>query len=541
MARTSLQLVLRHAGALAPGAAAATDADLLRRFTGGDEAAFAELVRRHGPVVWAACRHLLPDAADAEDAFQVAFLALARSARSIRDTAAVGGWLHGVAVRAATRLRRDAARRRARERRAAAGEADRSVPEGAWDALLAAVHEEVGRLPGPLRTAFVLCDLEGVRQPDAAAQLGWKPGTLTGRLTRARQQLIARLTGRGLAPAGAVGLGVATAGAAVPVELMGKVAALCRAGGVVPSAVLELVREVTPMALNWWAKRLAAAAVVAGGLGVALFPIARAQPPGGGDPFGGAPLGGGEGGGLRGQAGPTGPTAKAAPSGQGGPGGMSSMAAFPPGRGWEYKYVEQRRDVALFKKTLSDLGAAGWEYCDHLEVGRAADATDLLVFKRPTGGFVTTGVIGAGPMMPGMMGPGGASGFGVPGPGGMVPPGAAPSGGGGSGRVGGPGGYNPMGQPPGLGKGLGGGGVGKAGPAGIGGDTAVLRAKNAQASDLARVLRELYKAEPVEITSDERTNSVIIRGTPRVIDEARALMAELDAPAAEPRGPNTKR
>ena len=47
-----------------------SDAELLAAFRSDrDEVAFAELVRRHGPLVWSACRRLLPDPADAEDAF----------------------------------------------------------------------------------------------------------------------------------------------------------------------------------------------------------------------------------------------------------------------------------------------------------------------------------------------------------------------------------------------------------------------------------------------------------------------------------------
>src|SRR5262245_49461908 len=219
MGNRRLPTVARHAAALAdaPGPGAA-DADLLRRYAEDrNEAAFAELHRRHGPLVWVACRHLLPDAADAEDAYQATFLALVRSAGSVRSGAALGAWLHGVAVRAAARLKRAAARRRRREARAAAAEPDRPVSEGAWRAMLAAVHEEVARLPAALRAAFVVCELQGVRQPEAAARLGWKPGTLSGRLAKARQRLLGRLAARDLAPAAAAALGVAAAGGAAEV------------------------------------------------------------------------------------------------------------------------------------------------------------------------------------------------------------------------------------------------------------------------------------------------------------------------------------
>src|SRR5438270_9761803 len=103
-----------HRAALADPAL--SDGRLLGRFVvAREEQAFAALVYRHGPMVRAVCRRVAGDADLADDAFQAAFLVLARRAADVKPRAAVRAWLYGVAVRTAREARTMAARRRARE------------------------------------------------------------------------------------------------------------------------------------------------------------------------------------------------------------------------------------------------------------------------------------------------------------------------------------------------------------------------------------------------------------------------------------------
>jgi RNA polymerase sigma factor (sigma-70 family) len=185
------------------------DEQLLERFLARrDEAAeeaFAELVRRHGPMVLGACRRILRDAHEAEDAFQATFLVLARKAAAVVRREKVASWLYCVAVRTANEARVRAARRRAREERVSTPIHVEPPNDGFPDELRQILDEELARLPSRHRGPLVLCELEGLSRPEAARRLGIPEGTLSSRLARAKVRLRDRLASRGVSlPAAAI-------------------------------------------------------------------------------------------------------------------------------------------------------------------------------------------------------------------------------------------------------------------------------------------------------------------------------------------------
>ena len=200
------------------------DRDLLERFaTQHEEAAFAALLRRHGPMVLAVCRRVLGDANDAEDAFQATFLILIRKASSISRPERLGNWLYGVAYRTALDARGNRARRQARERQVAEMPAAEVADDPVWQDLRPILDEELNRLPEKYRAPLVFCYLEGKTKEETAKQLGWPEGTVSGRLARAKEMVRSRLARRGLALTPAVLLATLTgnaAPAAVPAPLL---------------------------------------------------------------------------------------------------------------------------------------------------------------------------------------------------------------------------------------------------------------------------------------------------------------------------------
>jgi RNA polymerase sigma factor (sigma-70 family) len=312
MASASL---VRQLGALFDGGSLAglSDRQLIERFNGrrddGAEAAFAALVARHGPMVLGVCRHLLGDHHLAEDAFQAAFLVLARRAHSLRDPDRLGPWLHGVALRTARKARARLARHRHHEQgnlmgamtttEVASGALIEPTSPPADRALLdrdqaEALHGEIDRLPDAFRSTIVLCYFEGLALDEAARRLRCPAGTLRSRLARARDKLRRALTRRGAVlstAALAAALEARPASASVPpqlCDLTARAAFRFAARQAAPSTAAILAREVlramTIHKLKATALSLVLLAALAAGVGLhalgALAGPREGEPPG---------------------------------------------------------------------------------------------------------------------------------------------------------------------------------------------------------------------------------------------------------------------
>jgi RNA polymerase sigma factor (sigma-70 family) len=247
-----------------------------------NEAAFAELVRRYGPMVFGACRRVLGHTHDAEDAFQAVFLVLARRAAAIRPRERVGNWLYGVAVRTALKARTAAVRRLRRHAAAARPEAVYDPADVPLADLSRLLDEELAQLADKYRTVIVLCDLNGQSRSAAARRLGWPEGTVAGRLAKARRLLAARLTRRGVTLT-AVGAGPLLAGeatAAVPTLLAARAVAAATGSGPVPQLTRTLAQGVM-RTMTWARLKLPVVLFLAGALavGVVLGTAPTADPP----------------------------------------------------------------------------------------------------------------------------------------------------------------------------------------------------------------------------------------------------------------------
>ncbi len=163
------------------------DAALVALFLrGGDESAFRQLFRRHGPAMYALATRILGDPGrEAEDAVQEAWVRAAKGLASFGWRSSLRTWLTGITVNCC----REVLRSRLRDRHESI-ESDPGANAGPRDSAARLDLEHAIRiLPAGYRAVFVLHDIEGWTHAEIGARLGIEAGTSKSQLAHARQAL----------------------------------------------------------------------------------------------------------------------------------------------------------------------------------------------------------------------------------------------------------------------------------------------------------------------------------------------------------------
>lgn len=167
------------------------DMELVREFTRDhSEAAFAELVRRHIPLVHSVARRCTGNDGDAQDVTQAVFIILARKTATLREKTLLAGWLYETTRFTAAKWLRTGARRRAREQEAyMQSTLDESGTSAAWPELAPHLETAMGKLKQRDRALLVLRFYENKSGAEAATLLGISENTAHKRVARALEKL----------------------------------------------------------------------------------------------------------------------------------------------------------------------------------------------------------------------------------------------------------------------------------------------------------------------------------------------------------------
>ena len=192
------------------------DEQLLRQYAEHrSESAFGELVTRHIDMVYsAAVRLLAGDTHLAKDVVQTVFTDLSRRAHSLRNGAALAGWLYRHTFFVASTTVRTEQRRRQREREAAQMNAPDDSTGPNWDQLSPVLDEALQGLGTADRNAIVMRYFQARDLKTVGAALGTNEDAAQKRVARALDKLRVRLSSRGVTLTGAA-LAAVLAGHAV--------------------------------------------------------------------------------------------------------------------------------------------------------------------------------------------------------------------------------------------------------------------------------------------------------------------------------------
>jgi len=168
------------------------DYEVLRRVARGDQAALAELIRRHQGRLYRVAYRLLRDPQEAEDVLQEVFLKVLEHAHRFEPHASVRAWLHRITANHCLNLLRR------RHPQQSLDQDDAPVPAAAGATPLEALEERdlsrrleqlLDTLPENQRRALVLKRFAGLSYQEIGEEMGLTPQAVDGLLKRARQFL----------------------------------------------------------------------------------------------------------------------------------------------------------------------------------------------------------------------------------------------------------------------------------------------------------------------------------------------------------------
>lgn len=172
-----------------------SDLALVRAAAGGDEDAFAGLVRRHQRRVFNLARTLTGNEDEAEDLAQETFIRAYRGLARFRGDSAFTTWLYRITVNV---FRSRRSRRSLWSRMFSTdGDAPHAVaidasPASDVESSLVRrdlIDKALARIPDDLRLAVTLRDVEGLEYREIADVLAIPIGTVMSRIFRGRQRL----------------------------------------------------------------------------------------------------------------------------------------------------------------------------------------------------------------------------------------------------------------------------------------------------------------------------------------------------------------
>ena len=167
----------------------ADDTELVQRAQDGDQAALDALLRRHYSRIYALCRRMAGNEADAQDAAQEALITLTRRIDRFDGRSKFTTWMHRVVTNACL----DELRRRGRRpvptevEEQPLASAERPVADTVSQRL--DIEAALAQLDEVFRVPVVLCDQLGLSYEEIAEELDIPPGTVRSRISRGRRRL----------------------------------------------------------------------------------------------------------------------------------------------------------------------------------------------------------------------------------------------------------------------------------------------------------------------------------------------------------------